>query len=123
MSKILTVDHVKTTANAVTTNDVVKFNLNVVISFGHVIVVITTEASAAGGSHVTRNRSSVFGVVTNSRYVQHIEYNIKFIISTREKKFENFVRIKPSQSHLISSALIRSYAVTIVDLNPVDHGG
>ena len=62
VSKILTVKHVKTTTNgyAITTNDVVLSNLNVVAGIGHVIVAITTRARVAGGGlrHVTQNRSS-----------------------------------------------------------------
>ena len=50
-----------TNGYAVITNDVVTSNLNVVTSFGHVIVATTTKAHVAGGSlsHVTRNSLSV----------------------------------------------------------------
>ena len=56
---------------AVITNDVVTSNLNVVTSFGHVIVAITTKVRVAEGSssHVTQPKSSALLAIKNSRYV------------------------------------------------------
>ena len=58
---------------AVTTNDIVTSSLNVVTSFGHVIVATTTKARVAEGSlnHVTLSKSSVLLAVKNKRYVEN----------------------------------------------------